>query len=86
MKFDHECVMDGGTLELYMGYDSRFDEGGYRSCPQPNPQDPNYQEVTLMGSDLIKTYLCDDCFEKKMHLFEGWNKVPQPRPSHIRTI
>jgi len=68
-------VYDGGTLELTMGYGSRYD--GYL--------DNGDFKSRLLSSTVIRTFICDDCFEKKIKLFEGWDKIVQ-RPQFKRKV
>jgi hypothetical protein len=61
-----------GLLTIEMPYGSKFDQLGYKSIPVPEDSAPDFREIMLLGSDEIRGYICDDCFEKKMKFLEGF--------------
>lgn len=61
--------LDGaGTLTACFDYGSGHDQFSVHSCPI---KDRTSLE-NLLACDRIKTWICDDCFEHKQHLFQGF--------------
>lgn len=56
---------DGGRMMVSFGYGSRHDQGG--SGPAVTPIDK------LLNCNEIEAYICDDCFEKKFDLMNGFS-------------
>jgi hypothetical protein len=59
---------DGGQLTLNFSFGSRYDQ----IESSPNSDDPMKR---MLSSDLLVGYICDDCFDKKHHLFEGYHAI-----------
>jgi hypothetical protein len=59
---------NGGEITVSFGYGSKHDQLPFieRSLDAPLRID------NLLSCDLIKAWICDDCFEKKQHLFNGF--------------
>ena len=58
-----------GTLTACFGYGSGHDQLGARSIPMKGDA-PRLDK--LLSCDRIRAWICDDCFEKKHHLFQGF--------------
>lgn len=62
-----ENVNDAGELDASFCYGSRHDQiGDYAGEPQN-------ELAKLLQCKIVKAYICDDCFERKMKCFEGYN-------------
>jgi hypothetical protein len=68
----------GGDLKVSFGFGSRHDHLGQR----PDSEVPLER---LLACDVIVGFICDDCFEKKHELFEGYNAVHQ-RPEWKKIV
>lgn len=72
---------NAGTISVHFGYGSRYDGTGMGYFE--NSDEPRVDR--LASCDIISGVLCDDCFEKKQHLLDGyevikhttsdWNKI-----------
>jgi len=68
---DPHGFIAGASLSANFGYHSKFD-----NCPALPPS-----EVNLTGSERLSlcrevvAYICDGCFEKNYHLFEGYDII-----------
>jgi len=60
-----ELVEGGGFVVLSFHYGSRHD--------QLATWVDKDKKSELLRCDEIRAYICDDCFENKLDLFEGWN-------------
>ncbi len=58
----------GGEITVHFGYGSRHDQ---LLCIERSLDAP-LRIDNLLNCNLIKTWICDDCFEKKQHLFNGF--------------
>ena len=64
----NEYNLDGaGEIIVSFGYGSNHDQIG---VPDLTPQK---RMDVLLSSDTIKSVICDSCFEKKEHCFNGYN-------------
>jgi hypothetical protein len=61
-------LIGAGTLTLEFHYGSTHDQCGYTSIPT----DGNHQ-TTLLQSDEIRGYLCDQCFPQIQNRLEGYD-------------
>ncbi len=69
LETTHDTVVyDGGWMVVDFGYGSRFDYDCNTSL-RPVSSD-SVPEV--LACDEIRAYICDDCFEQKANLFEGY--------------
>jgi hypothetical protein len=69
---EERCQPDGGgSFALGFSYGSRHDQLN---------KDPDSEDrmTKLLSSDWIMGYFCDDCFEKKHHLLEGYHTLKLP--------
>lgn len=76
----------GGRITIHMGYGSRFDCAWYMmATPSELPITDKTtfkradfpvenREMNLLSCNSIQAGICDDCFEKKQHLFKGYWK------------
>ena len=62
----------GGELTAAFGYGSTHDQIGYKG------EDKNTRLKILLQSDFIRAYICDECFEQNVDLFEGFEKLHHP--------
>lgn len=72
-------IVDAGYMEISFHYGSRHDQ----CLGSAKPKRPQYKEGDvipkksrlqgLLASDKIQSYICDECFEKHLDLFEGYS-------------
>lgn len=68
-RYNHPpIVYDAGEVQVSFSYGSNHDQGG-------SGYEPKTPIEKLLSCHEIRGYLCDDCFEKKLHLFEGWDRI-----------
>ena len=82
----------GGTLDVDFGFGSRFDQmkgwssagdGPYpRTCRYDGEEPPMIDK--LLSADQLMAYICDDCFEKKLHCFCGFNTKKEITKTQIK--
>jgi hypothetical protein len=74
LEMDGELVMDGGFAVISFHYGSRHDQmiGFERSGGPRNYQDPQEKIEKLLECEEVRAYICDDCFESNLDLFEGY--------------
>ena len=68
---DSDCgnnVESAGQLIASFDYGSRYDHLGYRT---PIPENTTPVDKMAACHEIV-AYICDDCFEKRCHLFEGY--------------
>lgn len=68
IKEEKHFLMGAGSLLLNFGYGSKFDQFLSASV-QESVLD------SLVSCQKVVAYICDDCFELKSKLFEGYNIV-----------
>lgn len=61
---DCNAIDGGGKMSLVFGYGSTHD--GLRTLASKNRRDK------LLMADIIEAYICDDCFDKKSRLMNGY--------------
>lgn len=75
-------VDGGGDMDVTFHYGSKHDMcigfGGYRALS-------DIRREQLLACDLIKAYICDECFDKHSELFEGF-KITKPRPECEKVV
>lgn len=89
-------VNDAGYMDVSFHWGSRHDmcrgfEGGkYRERRWAEehhaPDSQEYKRSLLLTCDLVQAYICDDCFEKHLDLFEGYDKEHPLPPKEKRVI
>lgn len=70
---NNKCIDNGGRLDANFGYGSVHDQIGQTI------QEPKTHMDRLENAQIIRAYICDSCFARHAHLFEGFN-VHAPRP------
>lgn len=68
---------DGGEMVVSFHYGSRHDMClGMPERLARHDKAKTYRE-RLLFCDQIRAYICDDCFEKHIDLFQGWQVIRQ---------
>lgn len=75
---DDSCIA-GGTIRIDFGFGSKFDMGCDEVLIDHSTSDDRTNQL-LNQCNMIKAYICDDCAEQNMHLFEGY-KITRPDPA-----
>lgn len=63
-----------GLCTVEFGYGSRYDQLG---CGGDNMIDK------LLACSIVEAYICDDCFEKKAHLFNGFDVTVKSEKTRV---
>lgn len=80
---DHGLVMDGGFAVISFHYGSRHDQLiGFENHPSGYSPPENAREK-LLGCQEVRGYICDDCFENNLDLFEGYNTVRTTKEERV---
>jgi len=67
----------GGELRARFNYGSRHDQGIGFVEPKNDKEDsndPDKRVMAILGCTIVRAYICDECFKKNIHLFEGWKE------------
>lgn len=82
------CIEGGGVIDVHMGYGSSYDqailwEPAVSSPEEVITKDTKWKRVdwainsdnklrNLMACNKVRGCICDECLEKKQHLFKGY--------------
>jgi hypothetical protein len=67
----------GGFLEASFHWGSRHDQGGENWRNPRRHKDPS-RLGRMLQCDKIQGYICDDCFERHLDLFDGYHDLTVP--------
>lgn len=70
LKREGEFIFDCGIVDVSFGYGSRNDPIGIYDSKDS-------KKDKLLLCDRIQAYICDDCFDRKIDYFEGYQLEKQ---------
>jgi hypothetical protein len=77
-------IDDGGDMEVTFHYGSRHDMClGFSGRKTMHSGDSRLGK--LLSCDVVRAYICDDCFEKHVDLFQGFDVI-RPRPEEKKIV
>lgn len=78
-------IDDGGDLNVSFHYGSRHDMClGYKGRKEMHSGED--RRAKLLSCDHIQAYICDDCFEKHIELFDGYNNPEDTRREWVKVV
>jgi hypothetical protein len=79
-------IDDGGDLNVSFHYGSRHDMCLGFSGRKMIHKDGEDRRARLLSCDHIQAYICDDCFEQHIELFDGYDNPEEPRKGWVKVV